>query len=114
MGTLCLSRRGNQKLTLPTAPVPLHHTSSADGCAEPGGGVMLGSVHVFSSVFKLYLCSVDVHSWLHWFALVVAGCSRDALQPINVHYEIEVYSGICTSICPPVVMYAEFLGSRLA
>ena len=62
----------------------------------------------------LYLYSVDVHSRLHWFVLVVAGCSHDALQPINVHYEIEVYSGICASICPLVVMYAELLGSRLA
>ena len=63
--------------------------------------------------FVLYLCSVDVHSRLHWFVLVIAGCSHDALQPINVHYEIEVYSGICTSIYSIVVMYAELLGSRL-
>ena len=62
----------------------------------------------------LYLCSVDVHSWLHWFALVVAGCSHDALQPTTFHYEIEVYSGICASICPLVVMYVELLASRLA
>ena len=60
----------------------------------------------------LYLCSVDVHSQLHWFALVVASCN--ALQPITVHYEIEVYSGICASICPLVVMYVELLASRLA
>ena len=59
------------------------------------------------------LCSVAVHSRLHWFALVVAGCSRNALQPINVHYEIEVYSSICVSICPLVVMYIELLASRL-
>ena len=64
--------------------------------------------------FMLYLCSVDVHSRLHWFALAVAGCSRNALQLINVHYEIEVYSGICASLCPLVVMYAELLVSRLA
>ena len=62
----------------------------------------------------LYLCSVDVHSRLHWFALVVAGCSQDALQPINVHYEIEVYRSICASICLLVVIYAELLESRLA
>ena len=62
----------------------------------------------------LYLCSVNVHSRLHWFALVVAGCSRNAMQPINVHYEIEVYSGICASICPLVVMYVELFASRLA
>ena len=62
----------------------------------------------------LYLCSIVVHSRLHWFVLVVAGCSRDELQPITVHYESEVYSGICVSICPLVVMYAELLASRLA
>ena len=62
----------------------------------------------------LYLCSVDVHSRLHWFVLVIVDCSRDALQPITVHYKIEVYSGICTSICPLVVMYIELLASRLA
>ena len=60
-----------------------------------------------------YLCSVAVHSQLHWFALVVVGCSLDALQPITVHYEIEVYSGICASICPLVVMYVELLVSKL-
>ena len=64
-------------------------------------------------LFMLYLCSVAAHSWLHWFALVVIGCSWDALQPITVHYEIEVYSGICVSICPLVVMYIELLDSRL-
>ena len=62
----------------------------------------------------LYLYSVVVHSRLHWFVLVVVGCSRDALQPINIYYEIEEYSGICTSICPLVVMYAELLARRLA
>ena len=61
-----------------------------------------------------YLCSVAVHSWLNWFAFVIVDCSRDALQLISVHYEIEVYSGICASICPLVVMYAEVLWSRLA
>ena len=61
-----------------------------------------------------YLCSVAVHSRLHWFVLVVVGCSRDTLQPISVHYEIEVYSDICASICPLVVMYVELLASRLA
>ena len=61
-----------------------------------------------------YLCSVAVHSWLHWFALVIVGCSRDALQPITVYYEIEVYSGICMSICPLVVMYVELFASKLA
>ena len=64
--------------------------------------------------FTLYLCSVAVHSWLNWFAVVIIDCSCNALQLIRVHYEIEVYSGIRTSICPPVVMYAEFLGSSLA
>ena len=62
----------------------------------------------------LYLCSIVVHSGLHWFALVVVGCSQDALQPITVHYEIEVYSSICASICPLVVMYVELFVSRLA
>ena len=62
----------------------------------------------------LYLCFVVVHSRLHWFALVVVGCSWDALQLITVHYEIEVYSGICASICPLVVMYVELFASRLA
>ena len=61
-----------------------------------------------------YLCYVAVYSWLHWFALVAAGCSHNALQPITVHYEIEVFSGICMRICPFVVMYAELLASRLA
>ena len=60
------------------------------------------------------LCSVAVHSRLHWFVLVVVDCSWDALQPITVHYEIEVYSGTCTSICPLVVMYVELLASKLA
>ena len=70
----------------------------------------------------LYLYSVAVHSrlkWfahsrLNWFVLVVVDCSCSALQPINVHYEIEVYSGICAIICPLVVMYIELLASRLA
>ena len=64
-------------------------------------------------LFTLYLCSVDVHSRLHWLALVIVNCSRNALQPIRVHYEIEVYSGICASICPLVVIYVELLCSRL-
>ena len=62
----------------------------------------------------LYLCSIVGHSRLYWFALVVVDCSRDALQPIRVHYEFEVYSGICASICPLVVMYVELLASRLS
>ena len=65
-------------------------------------------------LFILYLCSVAVHSRLNWFVVVIVDCSRDALQPISIHYEIEVYSGICASICPLVVMYAELLWSRLA
>ena len=64
--------------------------------------------------FMFCLCSVAIYSWLHRFALVVVDCSRDALQPIAVHYEIVVYSGICASICPLVVMYVELLASRLA
>ena len=64
--------------------------------------------------FTLYLCSVAVHSRLNWFALVIFDCSRDALQPTRVHYEFELYSGICTSICPLAVMYVELLASRLA
>ena len=47
-------------------------------------------------------------------ALVCAGCSGFALQLVTVHYEIELYSGICASICPLVVMYVEFLASGLA
>ena len=66
MGTLCLNQCGNQKLTLPTTPVPLHRTSSAEGCAEPVGGVMLGSVHVL-------FMFVVVCTGLHWFALVAVG-----------------------------------------
>ena len=62
----------------------------------------------------VYLRFVAVHSRLNWFAFLIVNCSRSALQPINVHYEVEVYSGICASICPLVVMYAELLGSRLA
>ena len=61
-----------------------------------------------------YLCSVAVHSWLNWFAFVIVDSSCNVLQPISVHYEIEVYSGICASICPIVVMCAELLWSRLA
>ena len=64
--------------------------------------------------FTLCLCSVAVHSRLNWFAVVIVDCSHDALQPIGVHYEIEVYSGICMSICPLVVMYVELLASRPA
>ena len=85
---------------------------------------LLGSIHTDLTVrfcscvvhmsFMLYLCSVDVYNRLHWFALVVAGCSRAALQPISVHYEIEVYSSICATIWPLVVMYAELLESKLA
>ena len=65
-------------------------------------------------------CSCVVHALLMFCccsqsaALVCIVCSQDALQPITVHYEIEVYSGICASICPLVVMYAELLASRLA
>ena len=69
---------------------------------------------VIPVLFTLYLCSVDVHSWLNWFVLVLVDCSRNALQLISVHYEIEVYSGIYASICPLVVMYAELFESRLA
>ena len=104
MGTLCLSQHGNRKPTLPTAPIPLHHTSSAEGCAEPVGGVMLGSVHV---LLVFCYCSQLV-------VLVCTGCSQNALQLVTVHYEIEVYSGICASICSLVVMYVELLASRLA
>ena len=64
--------------------------------------------------FMFYLCSIAVHSWLHWFALVVVRCSQDALQPITVHYKTEKYSGICASICPLVVMYVKLFASRLA
>ena len=64
--------------------------------------------------FTLYLCSVAVHSRLDWVAVVIVDCSHDALQPIRVHYEFEVYSGICASICSLVVMYVELLASRLA
>ena len=64
--------------------------------------------------FTLYLCSVAVHSRLNWIAVTIVDCSHDALQPISVYYDINVYSGICASICPLVVMYAELLGSRLA
>ena len=64
--------------------------------------------------FTLYLCSVAVHSHLNCFALVIVDCSRNALQPIRVHYVFEVYSGIFASICPLVVMYVELLVSRLA
>ena len=61
-----------------------------------------------------YLCSGAVHSWLNWFAVVIVNCNHDALQPLGVNYDIEVYSGICASICPLVVMYEELLVSRLA
>ena len=78
---------------------------------------MLGSVRV---LFQCRSCCTCVLlkftvacTGLHWFALVIVGCSHDALQPIRVHYDIEVYSGICASICPLVVMYAELLWSRL-
>ena len=79
---------------------------------------LLDSVHVlFQSrsccTFALLKFTVAC-TGLHWFALVRVGCSRDAMQPIRVHNEIEVYSGICVSICPLVVMYVELLASRLA
>ena len=64
--------------------------------------------------FILYLCSVAVHSRLNWVALVIVDCSHDALQPIRVHYEFEVYGGICASIYLLVVMYVELLASRFA
>ena len=82
---------------------------------------MLGEVHVrFCSCvilvsFTLYLCSVTVRSRLNWVMVVIVDCSRDALQPTRVHYDIDVYySGICASICPLVVMYVELLASKLA
>ena len=65
-------------------------------------------------LFTVYLCSVTVHSQLNWVAVVMVDCSCDALQLIRVHYEFEVYSGICASMCPLVVMYVELLASRLA
>ena len=68
----------------------------------------------YSSVIHTILCSVKVHSRLNWVTVVIVDCSRDALQLIRVHYEFEVYSGICVSICPLVVMYVELLASRLA
>ena len=54
--------------------------------------------------FTLYLCSVAVHSRLNWFVVVISNCSHDSLQPIRVHYDIDVYSGICANISPLVVM----------
>ena len=69
---------------------------------------------VVQLLFMLYLCSVAVHSWLNWFALVIVDCSCNALQLISIYYEIEVYSGICPSICCIVVLYVELLWSRLA
>ena len=71
---------------------------------QPLGLIMLGSVH---ALVQFYYCSQLV-------ILVCAGCSRNALQLVTVHYEIKVYSGICASICPLVVMYIELLASRLA
>ena len=68
---------------------------------------MLGSVHV---LFMLCLCSVAVHSRLYWFAPVAAGTTAAG----NGHYKIELYSGICASICPLVARYVELLASRLA
>ena len=64
--------------------------------------------------FTLYLCYVTVHSRLNWVTVVIVDCSRNALQPTRVHYDIDVYSGICANICPLVVMYVELLASRLA
>ena len=64
-------------------------------------------------------CSCVVHVLLvfHCYsqsvALVCVGCSRDALQPITVHYEIEVYGSMCTSIRLLAVMYVELFASRL-
>ena len=69
---------------------------------------------IISVSFTMYLCSVAVHSCLNWFALVIVDCSCDALQPTRVHYEFELYSGICASICPLVVMYVELFASKLA
>ena len=64
--------------------------------------------------FTVYLCSVTVCSCLNWVAIVIVDCSHNALQPTRVHYDIDVYSGICMSICPIVVMYDELLWSSLA
>ena len=65
-------------------------------------------------LFTLYLCSIAIHSQLNWVTVVIVDCSHDALQPTRVHYDIDVYSGICAGICPFVVMYIELLASRLA
>ena len=87
------------------------------GLIQHSSSLCMSDVRLCSCVvpvsFTLYLCSIAVHSQLNWFAVVIVDCSHDALQPISVHYEFEVYSGICASICPLVVMYVEFLVFRL-
>ena len=65
---------------------------------------VLGSVHV---LVLFYYCSQLV-------ALVCAGCSGYVLQLVTIHHDIELYSGICASICPLVVKYVELLVIRLA
>ena len=60
---------------------------------------VLGSFHV---LFMLLV----VCTGLYWLQC-------DCIAAGNVHYAIELYSGIYMSICPLEVMYAELLASRL-